>query len=162
MTKNAYGIPVSGFNPDPSAYLAMGNYGASLTDPLSPAPAISPDAWGLGGVGQNFNRNVASTTEPNSWMPDWLKGAIGTKEAPGWGGLAVGAGSALMSGFMGMQQYGLAKKQLAESKRQFDMNWGAQRQMVNSQLEDRQRARVASNPGAYQSVGSYMSQNGIK
>jgi hypothetical protein len=66
-----------------------------------------------------------------------------------------------MSGFMGMQQYGLAKKTLEESKRQYDQNYSAQRQTVNTQLEDRQRARVASNPGAYQSVSDYMSQNRI-
>jgi hypothetical protein len=58
---------------------------------------------------------------------------------------------------MGMKNYGLMKDSLREGKRQFDMNWGLQRDMVNSQMEDRQRARVASNPNAYQGVDDYMS-----
>ena len=35
-------------------------------------------------------------------------------------------------------------------------------QTLNTQMEDRQRARVASNPTAYQSVGDYMNKNGLK
>jgi hypothetical protein len=76
--------------------------------------------------------------------------------------MAIGGAKALSSAFLGMQQYGLAKQQLAEGRRQFDLNYGAQKQTVNTQLEDRQRARVASNPGAYQSVGTYMTQNGVR
>ena len=60
-----------------------------------------------------------------------------------------------------MKQYGLAKKTLEENKRQFQMNYDAQKQSTNTRLEDRQRARVASNSGAYQSVGDYMAANKI-
>ena len=84
------------------------------------------------------------------------------KTYQGWGGYALGGTQALMNAFMGMKQYGLAKKQLAESKRQFNLNYDAQRSTTNAQLEDRQRSRVAANPGAYQSVGDYMKQYGIK
>lgn len=80
----------------------------------------------------------------------------------GWGGMAIGGLSALSNAYMGMQQYGLAKEQFAESKRQYNQNYAAQRTLTNSQLEDRQRARVASNAGAYESVGSYMNRNGVK
>jgi hypothetical protein len=80
----------------------------------------------------------------------------------GWGGLALGGIQGAANLFMGMQQYGLAKKQLSESRRQFDLNYGAQKQSTNTRLEDRQNARVASNPGAYQDTASYMAKNGIK
>lgn len=80
----------------------------------------------------------------------------------GWGGMALNGAQGLLSAWMAMQQYGLAKDQLAEGKRQFGLNYDAQRTTTNSQLEDRQRARLASNPGAYQSVGDYMAKNGIK
>lgn len=80
----------------------------------------------------------------------------------GWGGLALGAASALGNSYMGMKQYGLAKDAFKESKRQYEQNFAAQRTLVNGQLEDRQRARVASNPDAYQSVGDYMNKNRIK
>jgi len=63
---------------------------------------------------------------------------------------------------MGMKQYGIMKDSLKESKRQFNTNFGAQKQMVNSQLEDRQRARLASNPNEYESLSTYMDKNRIR
>ena len=75
---------------------------------------------------------------------------------------ALGVASGAFNAWMGMKQYGLAKAQLAEGKQQFALNYDAQRTTTNAQLEDRQRARVASNGGAYQSVGDYMNTNGIK
>jgi hypothetical protein len=84
----------------------------------------------------------------------------GTK-LQGWGGMAVGAASGIMNSLLGFQQMGMAKDAAKESRRQFDLNYGAQVKTTNSQLEDRQRARVASNSGAYQSVGDYMKQYGI-
>ena len=63
---------------------------------------------------------------------------------------------------MGMKQYGLAKQSLAEGKLQFQLNYDAHKTTTNSALEDRQRARVASNAGAYESVGDYMDKNGIR
>lgn len=92
-------------------------------------------------------------------------GGIGFFSTPGqqgWGGMALDGASSLAKAFMGMKQYGLAKQQLAENQRQFDTNFGAQKKLTNSNLEDRQLARVASNPGAYESVGSYMNKNGVK
>lgn len=79
----------------------------------------------------------------------------------GYGGLALGAASGLFNGWLGMQQYGLAKDTLAQNKKQFDLNFAAQQKTTNARLEDQQRARVASNPGAYQSVGDYMKKYGV-
>lgn len=88
------------------------------------------------------------------------KNADGTS-SNGWGSAALGLLQGLGSAYMGMQQYGLMKDQLAFSKDAFNKNYAAQAKMTNASLMDRQRARVASNPGAYQSVGDYMAQNGI-
>lgn len=79
----------------------------------------------------------------------------------GWGGTALGVANGISNAWMGMQQYGLAKDQLAQSKKQFELNYGAQQKTTNAALSDRQAARVASNPGAYQSVADYMKTNGI-
>jgi hypothetical protein len=87
-------------------------------------------------------------------------GAVVTDQ--GWGMPALGAAQGLFNSWLGLKQYGLAKDQLAQSKQEFGLNYDAQRSTTNSQLEDRQRARVASNSGAYESVGNYMSQYGIK
>ena len=89
------------------------------------------------------------------------KGADGI-ERQGWGGMALGLGQGLLSGYQGMQQYGMAKDAFEESKRRYEKNYAAQKQITNADLEDRQRARVASNAGAYQSVSEYMNKNGIK
>lgn len=103
----------------------------------------------------------SNPAESMTWQ-DSLKDAFGTPQSPGWATGLLGAGQGLMNGWLGMQQYGLAKDKLAEGKRQFELNYNAQRTMTNADLEDRQKARVASNPGAYESVGSYMSKNGVK
>ena len=130
-----YGPTVSGGSTD---------YLAQLTPTLSSVDYSGIDMGNGSGAGGN-----------------WWDSMVGTKEAPGWGGMALGGASALMNGFMAMKQYGLAKDTLAANKEQFRLNYDAQKKTTNSSLEDRQRARVASNPGAYQSVGSYMAQHGI-
>ena len=95
---------------------------------------------------------------------DWLTmdSFLGKAGAPGWGGMALGVGQGLFSGYLGLQQLGMAKKTFGENQRQFNLNYDAQRRTTNSALEDRQRARLASNPGAYESIGSYMDRNGVK
>lgn len=116
-----------------------------------------PGAWGnWGSVG-----TAASNT--SSWMPDWLKGAVGTKEVPGWGGMAMGAASGIANMYMGMKQYGLAKDTLAQNKQQFQMQYDAQKKLTNASLEDRQRARINSTdkPGTYESVSDYMKKYGV-
>lgn len=80
----------------------------------------------------------------------------------GWAPAALGIGQAIFGGIQGMKAQKLAEDQFKEARRQFDLNYGAQRDSTNTALEDRQRARVASNPGAYASVSDYMSANRIK
>lgn len=79
----------------------------------------------------------------------------------GWGGMAFGAAQGLGNAYLGSQQLAVAKDTLANNKKQFDLNFKAQKQATNSALEDRQRARVSANSGGYESVGSYMSKNAI-
>jgi hypothetical protein len=76
--------------------------------------------------------------------------------------MALSAGTGLFNAYMGMKQYGLFKDQLNFQKNSFERNFAAQRDSVNTQLEDRQKARVAANPGAFQSVGDYMAANRMK
>ena len=99
--------------------------------------------------------------------PSFMQGLTGYTDqnglkTNGWGGAALGLGQGLMQGYQGMQQYGMAKKAFKEGQRQYNQNYAAQKQLTNSNLEDRQRARVASNSGAYQSVSEYMEKHGIK
>lgn len=110
----------------------------------------------------NMN-NLGGTTPSNWFSKDSIfggKSADGT-QSNGWGGMALGVAQGLGSAYMGMKQYGMAEDALKENKRQFQLNYDAQKKTLNTQLEDRQRARVASNAGAYESVDSYMKKNGI-
>lgn len=166
-----YGIAPPSFGGDYSNIGA--GWGTSAANPLSlDGTGTTP----MAGFGQgNPIASLGWDTAPVNGLPamgpgnDWLsslsgfaKGAFGTTEAPGWASGAASAAGGMFKGWLGMQQYGLAKKVLAENQRQFNLNYNAQKQTTNTELEDRQRARVASNPGAYQSVGDYMNQNGVK
>ena len=158
------GIP---FDPVPMSQwgkLGTGAYGSSNATPrlnFFSQPAVPPD-WAKQAMiearGPNFNSGATNMSGPGA-KTGFFDGAFGPN---GWGGLAVDAAGGLASTFLGMKQYGLAKQTLEENKRQFDLNYAAQRQTTNTRLEDRQRARVASNANAYQSVGDYMAVNGIK
>lgn len=76
------------------------------------------------------------------------------------GGLQAGAG--LWGAFNGMQQNKLVKQQMANSLDQWNKSYDNQVASYNTRLEDRQRARVGSNPNAYESVDSYMAKNRLK
>jgi hypothetical protein len=150
--------------------LGSGTYGAGqpamlpqlLPDVSAPAPAI---ATPVATPGWTSGFDLPAGVMPGSSLWDnfsnLFKGAIGTKEAPGWGGMALGGAQALGSTFLGMKQYGLAKQQLEQSKKEFELNYNAQKNMVNSQMEDRQNARNAATPGM-QSTAEYMAKWGIK
>lgn len=63
--------------------------------------------------------------------------------------------------YMGMKNYGLMKKAFNQSVEQWNKNYEAQKRNYNSQIEDRQRARLAANPTGYESLSSYMNKNRI-
>lgn len=141
-------------DPIQQALMPEGQQNANYTPAGSPAP-VAPADWGMNwGTPAPINiSNTVDTVDDGGFRWFGQGGAAPT---------AVKGLGTLMNGWLGMKQLDLAKKQLRENKRQFDMNWGAQKNLTNSQLRDRQAARVASNPGAYQSVGEYMKQNGVQ
>lgn len=138
----------TGYQPtfDLSQYVAPTNF-TPMPSSVAPMPELP-------------RSNIGSSI--NNWMKD--SGFLGSRDAngmqtQGWGGLALGAAQGLMNGFLGMKQYGLAKKQFNFQKDAWNQNMANQKKTINTQMEDRQRARVAANPTAYQSVGDYMNQN---
>ena len=95
---------------------------------------------------------------------DTSNSATGEK-TQGWGMPAIQGVGALANAYLGYQQLQLGKSQLAQNKKIFNLNFGAQAQTLNTQMEDRQRARVASagsGSGSLDSVDSYMAKNAIK
>ena len=155
------------FDPMPMSQwgkLGTGTYGSSNATPRLNffSQPVVPTDWTkqamIGASGPNFNSGATNMSGPGA-KTGFFDGAFGPN---GWGGLALDAAGGLASSFLGMKQYGLAKQTLAENKRQFQLNYDAQKQTTNTRLEDRQRALVARNPNAYQSVGDYMAVHGIK
>lgn len=123
---------------------AMGGYGLQANGAQIPTPNLTGGAPQVGGgAGGDW-----------SWL--------GNRNQQGMAGVALGGVQALGGLYLGMQQYNLAKDSLAFQKDSFNKQYETNKTLTNSQLEDRQKARVASNAGAYQSVGDYMNQNGVK
>ena len=117
--------------------------------------SVTPDATAEPGMFSAFT---------DSLRKNGVLGSTDTKtglRTDGWGGMALSAAGGLFNAYMGMKQYGLSKNQMNFQKDAFERNYASQRTSLNTQLEDRQRARVASNAGAYQSVGDYMAKNRI-
>ena len=77
------------------------------------------------------------------------------------GQLGLGAANGLLNGYLGFQNLGLAKNQARQAQQNWDKQWSANVKNTNAALSDRQTARVASNPNAYESVDSYMKKYGI-
>lgn len=96
---------------------------------------------------------------------DWWTKLMGGKDSKGMestglltGGL--GALQGLANSWIGFQQLGLAKDQLGFQKDAFNKNYANNVSLTNSQLQDRQQARVAANPNAT-AVTDYMAANRV-
>jgi len=143
-------------------------------------PALSPDylqsLFGFGrgpsggSVGDMLGGNALETAQKlagpqqseSGGVINWL---FGNPDEGTSGNLAATASAltGLAGSYLGMKQYGLAKKAFRESKRQFQLNFDAQKQDYNTKLRDRQRARInnAGTESRYKSVGEHMNENGI-
>lgn len=118
------------------------------------AAAMNADPTGLAQA--QVDLSAAGNAPGGGW--NWFS----TRDQQGVLGPALQGAQTLAGLYMGMKQYGLAKDQLNFQKDSFNKQYAANQTLTNSRLEDRQRARVSSNAGAYQSVGDYMNQNGVK
>jgi|TARA_B110000908_G_scaffold80337_1_gene96255 hypothetical protein len=157
---------------DQSAYLSPVQYGAQNMNQQSPQLYAPPQG------GSDFINNYSAPLSAGN--PQQTGGNIfgnlytGIKNAWNSGGTAangnqtmnsfsqgLNAVTGLTSAWFGLEKLKQSKKSFSESRKQFALNYGAQRQDYNTKLEDRQKARVASNPNHFESVGSYMDKNRI-
>lgn len=89
---------------------------------------------------------------------------IGFFDQGGGFGNVMGGFNALAGGvnaYTGLKQLGLAEDTFKFNKEAFSTNLANQAKTINSQLEDRQRGRIANNPGAYESLATYMDKNRV-
>ena len=138
----------------PNSPVGFGNEFSSVNPFAAQGGGVTSLGMGGGGLGNLFGDNGLMGSLRSS-------GFLGTDGNQGWGGMALGALGDLGNAFMSMQNYGFARDALNRSQEQFSKNYAAQRDTLNTQMEDRQRARVAANSGS-ESVDSYMARNRIK
>lgn len=110
-----------------------------------------------GMMGTSINANAAPSTFNTPSMTDSLGNISGLQ----LGQLGLGLGNSLLGGYLGFQNLGQAKKQAKQAQSNWNKQWDANVKTTNAALEDRQRARTASNPNAYESLDSYMKKYGI-
>lgn len=143
--------------------MGLGQTAANTNTIVDVAPvAVQGQAGGAtGGLFSSMSNLLGSIFNQKSMF-----GGVDAKgvQSMGWAAPAVGLSSALLGYQQGRETQQIARDNLKESQRQFNLNYGAQRQNLNTELEDRQRARVASagGSGAYESVDSYMNRNRIR
>ncbi len=136
----------------------MGLQGASLTAPQIDFNNVGTQPFQLtDGVSFDFSGGQGGGSDFFS-----METMFGNGKQVGVLPTAIGGLSALTSGFMGYQNYQLAKDQLAFQKEAYAKNHANQVKMTNAQLRDRQAARHAANPQAYESADSYMNKNEVK
>lgn len=141
---------------NPTNQLTNASWGGNTDNlALSNAPS-GGDLSGLGNSGSSVWGDFKSLFD----------GALDQRDAggiinQGWAMPALGAANSMFQSWMGMKQLDLAKKSLSEQKRQFNMNWDAQRNSYNNQLAERQANKIAFDPNS-QDVATYMAKWGIK
>lgn len=153
------------------SYSGLSNYGLGVGNDSSYLTGSMPSFDSGVDVGAVMDRTPASFswTNPTTWqgglqrlgVTDSIDPMSGNK-LNGWGGLALNTIGGLGQAFMGMKTYGLAKDQFRFQKNAWNKEFAAQKGLINSQLEDRQKRRVAEQPGQHDDVASYMSKYGVK
>lgn len=110
-------------------------------------------------VGSALGMDMPSYTQGTNWfskMGNWAAQNADLLKA-GAGLITGGLGA-----WNGMQQNKILRQNMKQQAGQFREQMDLSKQNINRNLEDRQRARVASNPVAYESVQDYMKKYGVK
>lgn len=123
--------------------------------------------WGQGSDFGNLKYALTGeTVDPNTLKALNNKSGIGDLSNFSKGVAGLQTLGSVMGAWNGYQQNKLAKQQLAFQKDSFNKQYAAQRNLTNSQLEDRQRNRVYQNEQTGRtgtmSVAEYMDKYGIK
>lgn len=108
-------------------------------------------------IGSAMGYDVPSITAgANQGLGGWLAANEATVKS------GVGLITAGLGAWQGYNSNKLAKQQMGMQADQFNQQMSLSKGLLNQNMEDRQRARVASNPHAYQSVSEYMNKYGVK
>ena len=141
--------------------LGVGLDGSVFNSP----PAMSESSINIGGdlLSGGANPWAAPPATEGTGFLSGLKGfsdKMGTTPYTLATGALQGVGGA-MSAYNGYQQTKLAKKQFNFQKDAWNAQYNAQKNLVNSQMEDRQKQRAMRNPNALRPE-EYLAKYGIK
>lgn len=145
-------------------FSAISNYGTPSTGIQQPTVNYALPAVQASPVPLLDDISLAEGLNMNAWMPAAnYGGGLGNFGSfmQNYGGTLLGAAQGLGNLFLGMKQYGLAKDALKESRRQFQLNYDAQRKLTNARLMDRQNARRAADPTRHMSAEEYLEKYGV-
>lgn len=125
----------------------------------------------FGNNGQSISNGLVANTPTQSGVDITNTQGNSLYQTPGlatqapsslqYAGAGINALQGLASVYLGFQNANTAKSEAAQAQSNWNKQWDANVKTTNASLSDRQAARVASNPTAYQSVDSYMSKYGI-
>jgi len=145
---------------------ALGVYGPKNYTPvtlpqldMAAASLASPALLSTGPASDNWFNRIGEWGRESGFLG--YKAPDGT-QYQGWGMPAINTAFGLGNLYLGLKQYGVARDTLNFQKDAFNKNYAAQRNAMNSQLEDRQRRRVAENPSLATPVAEYMAKYGVK
>ena len=139
--------------------------GMQTTQPMNIEGNFAPNMQSMGSnpsfanVGEAMGFEMPTYAQGNSWA-----GNLGNWAAQNSDLLKAGTGliTGGLGAWNGMNQNKLMRQNMNQQAGQFREQMDLSKQSLNRNIEDRQRARVASNPQAYESVDSYMKKYGVK
>lgn len=160
--------------PQDNTAFNLGNFGfGSGSSQNSPLSGFGNDFLStdnvLGGAGsQDFLSSLLSSIKGFGSDATGTLGDLGgglLDNSKGIGELLSGLGG-LGQAYTGFKTLGIAEDELDFNKGVFNTNLANQAKSINSQLEDRQRSRIASTgdnnaSGNYESLKSYMDKNAV-
>lgn len=133
--------------------------GVGLNEPMKWGSSLGSSLYDQGMSPANYG--VGSANSGGLFSSFLQQRNADNSTSGGYGGVGLNVAGGLANLFMGMQQYGLAKDTFNENKRQFELNYGAQKKMTNARLEDLAKSRVLRDPTKYGSAEDYMAKYGV-
>ena len=130
------------------AGLVLNNQGSSYFGGTSPMGV--PGGAASGFMGSDFMKGMLGST-------DTLTGL----KKEGWGGTALDTAQGLFGGYMSMKNYGAYKDAQEQGKKQFQMNYDAQKTMTNARVADQWESRESYAKGSAGNREDYMKSRGI-
>lgn len=145
-------------NPIEQNYSNMMNFGINkasnlgeISNQLNSGSYLNMGTSGLSGNNSlmNFSNTPVGGTGVSN--PSFIQGITGYTDNlgnkfSGWGGTALGLAQAGLGAYLGFKQLSQGEDQLDESTRQFDLNYNAQKALINDQLNWQHNARLNNNP----------------